>query len=83
MARLGRLPVEGDTVTVNGRTLTVASMDARRIARIKVGSPTPPEAPAPAPEPTAPSPDASGTSPESLANVTGPSEVVAGVIRTT
>ena len=38
MARLGRLPVEGDAVTVEGRTLTVASMDSRRIARIKVGS---------------------------------------------
>ena len=38
MAQLGRLPEEGDAVTVNGRTLTVASMDSRRIARIKVGS---------------------------------------------
>ena len=38
MAQLGRLPVEGDSVTVEGRTLTVALMDARRIARIKVGS---------------------------------------------
>ena len=38
MARLGRLAVEGDSVAVEGRTLTVASMDFRRIARIKVGS---------------------------------------------
>ena len=38
MARLGRLALDGDTVTVHGRTLTVASMEARRIARIKVGS---------------------------------------------
>ncbi len=40
MSRLGKLPVEGDTVVVQGRTLTVASMDSRRIARIKVGSVT-------------------------------------------
>ncbi len=38
MARLGRLPVEGDSVSVHGRALTVASMEARRITRIKVGS---------------------------------------------
>ena len=38
MARLGKLPAEGDTVIVQGRTLTVASMDSRRVARIKVGS---------------------------------------------
>ena len=38
MAQLGRLPEEGDAVTVHGRTLTVASMDSRRIARIMVGS---------------------------------------------
>ncbi|SDP00944.1 putative hemolysin [Nakamurella panacisegetis] len=38
MARLGRLPVEGDAVVVDSRTLTVTSMDERRIARIKVGS---------------------------------------------
>ncbi len=38
MARLGRVPAEGDSVTVQGRMLTVASMDSRRITRIKVGS---------------------------------------------
>src|SRR6195952_5099261 len=38
MSRLGKLPVEGDTVKVSGRSLTVASMDSRRIARIKVGA---------------------------------------------
>ncbi len=38
MSRLGRLPMEGDTVVVQGRTLTVASMDSRRVARIKVGA---------------------------------------------
>jgi putative hemolysin len=52
MSRLGRLPVEGDTVTVHGRTLTVASMDSRRVARIKIGSPVPPE-PSVAQEPAA------------------------------
>ena len=38
MARLGRVAVEGDAVVVHARTLTVTSMDARRIARITVGS---------------------------------------------
>jgi len=38
MAQLGRLPVEGDSVVVSGRILTVAVMDSRRIARIKVGA---------------------------------------------
>jgi putative hemolysin len=38
MSRLGRLPEEGDSVIVSGRTLTVAVMDARRISRITVGS---------------------------------------------
>ena len=38
MARLGRVAVEGDAVVVDSRTLTVTSMDARRIARITVGS---------------------------------------------
>ena len=63
MARLGRLAVEGDSVTLNGRTLTVASMDSRRIDRIKVGSPAPteplgpsPQLPGPSLEPSVPSP---------------------------
>ena len=38
MAQLGRLPAEGDSISVGGRTLTVASMDSRRVARIQVGS---------------------------------------------
>ncbi|QNK83067.1 hemolysin family protein [Nakamurella sp. PAMC28650] len=40
MSRLGRLPQEGDAVLAGGRTLTVATMDARRIARITVGTAT-------------------------------------------
>ncbi|MCZ2829815.1 hemolysin family protein [Modestobacter sp. VKM Ac-2986] len=38
LARLGRLPVVGDVVTVEGRTLTVLELDGRRIARISVGA---------------------------------------------
>jgi putative hemolysin len=52
LAALGRLPVVGDTVEVAGRTMTVTEMDARRIARVRVG-PEAPEAPA-APAATAP-----------------------------
>jgi putative hemolysin len=37
LAELGRLPVVGDTVEVEGRTLTVLDLDGRRIARIGVG----------------------------------------------
>jgi putative hemolysin len=43
LAELGRLPEVGDTVEVEGRTLTVLELDGRRIARLLVG-------PAPAPE---------------------------------
>jgi putative hemolysin len=42
MARLGRLPAEGDTVVVQGRALTVLEMDGRRVARIAVGAVGPP-----------------------------------------
>jgi putative hemolysin len=38
LAVLGRLPVVGDTVTVEGRTLTVLELDGRRIARISVSA---------------------------------------------
>jgi putative hemolysin len=38
LAELGRLPVVGDTVTVEGRTLTVLELDGRRIARISVSA---------------------------------------------
>jgi putative hemolysin len=38
LAELGRLPVLGDTVTVEGRTLTVLELDGRRIARISVSA---------------------------------------------
>jgi putative hemolysin len=43
LAALGRLPVVGDSVTVEGRQLTVLELDGRRIARISVS-------PAPQPE---------------------------------
>jgi putative hemolysin len=42
LAELGRLPEVGDTVQVEGRTITVQELDGRRIARLLVG---------PAPEP--------------------------------
>jgi putative hemolysin len=42
LAELGRLPEVGDTVEVEGRTLSVLELDGRRIARLLVG---------PAPEP--------------------------------
>ena len=38
LAELGRLPVVGDTVEVEGRTLTVLELDGRRIARISVSA---------------------------------------------
>jgi putative hemolysin len=38
LAELGRLPVVGDTVDVEGRTLTVLELDGRRIARISVSA---------------------------------------------
>jgi putative hemolysin len=37
LAALGRLPSVGDTVEVAGRRITVTEMDARRIARVRVG----------------------------------------------
>jgi putative hemolysin len=43
LAELGRLPVVGDGVEVEGRTLTVLELDGRRIARLSVS-------PAPQPE---------------------------------
>jgi CBS domain containing-hemolysin-like protein len=36
LMRLGHIPKEGETIDFEGRRLTVASMDARRIARIRV-----------------------------------------------
>ena len=45
LAELGRLPLVGDTVDVEGRTLTVLELDGRRIARISVSAaPQPDEA---------------------------------------
>ncbi|MCZ2838525.1 hemolysin family protein [Modestobacter sp. VKM Ac-2985] len=38
LAELGRLPVVGDSVTVEERTLTVLELDGRRIARISVSA---------------------------------------------
>jgi putative hemolysin len=43
LAELGRLPVVGDGVEVEGRTLTVLELDGRRIARIAVSRATQPE----------------------------------------
>src|SRR6516164_6162505 len=37
LATLGQLPVVGDAVEVDGHRLTVTEMDARRIARVRVG----------------------------------------------
>ncbi|MCW2701308.1 MAG: hypothetical protein JWQ45_2843, partial [Blastococcus sp.] len=47
LAELGRLPRVGDSVDVEGRTLSVLELDGRRIARLLVG---PPPAPADADE---------------------------------
>src|SRR3954453_23860068 len=44
LAELGRLPVVGDTVSVEGRTLTVLELDGRRIARISVSAAPQPDA---------------------------------------
>jgi putative hemolysin len=43
LAELGRLPVVGDGVEVEGRTLTVLELDGRRIARISVSRAPQPE----------------------------------------
>ena len=43
LADLGRLPVVGDTVAVEGRTLSVLELDGRRIARISVSAAPQPE----------------------------------------
>jgi putative hemolysin len=43
LAELGRLPEVGDTVEVEGRTLTVLELDGRRIARLSVSPPPQPE----------------------------------------
>ena len=47
LAHLGRLPLVGDTVSVEGRSLSVLELDGRRIARISVSA-----APQPQDEPT-------------------------------
>ncbi|MGY1741996.1 MULTISPECIES: hemolysin family protein [unclassified Blastococcus] len=44
LAELGRLPQVGDVVEVEGRRLGVLELDGRRIARISVTRPVPPEA---------------------------------------
>jgi putative hemolysin len=41
LAMLGQLPVVGDAVEVDGHRLTVTEMDARRIARVRVGPAAP------------------------------------------
>jgi putative hemolysin len=42
LAELGRLPEVGDTIEVEGRTLTVSELDGRRIARLGVSRPPEP-----------------------------------------
>jgi putative hemolysin len=42
LAELGRLPQVGDSVEVEGRTLTVLELDGRRIARLLVSRPPKP-----------------------------------------
>jgi putative hemolysin len=42
LAELGRLPEVGDTVEVEGRTLTVIELDGRRIARLLISPPPDP-----------------------------------------
>jgi putative hemolysin len=42
LAELGRLPEVGDTIQVEGRTLTVLELDGRRISRLSVDRPTAP-----------------------------------------
>ena len=42
LAELGRLPEVGDTIEVEGRTLTVLELDGRRIARLLRGPPPEP-----------------------------------------
>ena len=55
LAELGRLPVVGDRVSVEGRTLTVLELDGRRIARISVSAaPQPEDDPSTAAESNAP-----------------------------
>src|SRR3954462_15504567 len=41
LAELGRLPAVGDTIEVEGRSVSVLELDGRRIARLAVGRPAP------------------------------------------
>jgi putative hemolysin len=54
LAELGRLPVVGDTVTVEGRQLTVLQLDGRRIARLSVSPAPQPDAGPPTEQADAP-----------------------------
>ena len=45
MARLGRLPAEGDVVEVAGVVVAVTAMDGRRVDRVRVHAAQPPESP--------------------------------------
>jgi putative hemolysin len=57
LAALGDLPAVGDSVPVDGHTITVTELDGRRIARLRVapnGAAPAPGAPAPAPAAAAP-----------------------------
>jgi CBS domain containing-hemolysin-like protein len=46
LARLGHIPIAGETVEIDGRRLTVLEMDARRIAKIRVETLDEPPSPA-------------------------------------
>jgi len=61
---LGELPVVGDAVEVDGHKLTVTEMDARRIARIRVGPAAPAAADGPGPGAAAEAGRAAPPSPE-------------------
>jgi CBS domain containing-hemolysin-like protein len=52
MDRLGRLPEVGDTVSVEGRSLTVLELDGRRVAWVQLGLPVGDEAAETAAQPT-------------------------------
>jgi putative hemolysin len=57
LAALGHVPVVGESVQTGGRKLTVAQLDGRRIARVKVS----PGAPAPDGTPAPPGPEPAGS----------------------
>jgi putative hemolysin len=59
LAASGDLPSAGDSVQVNGYTITVTELDGRRIARLRVAAPAAPPAAAPPAAPAAANPPVS------------------------